>query len=102
MAESNEANENVQEDPITIPTNDQMMNLAAAADPIRVYEIPTNDQTINHLLASTSSSIRVHVIRNQTPWRSEPEFRPLISEVVQDLLDMIRRERHGSGDPSAD
>ncbi|KFK30929.1 hypothetical protein AALP_AA6G044300 [Arabis alpina] len=53
-----------------IPTNDQMMNLAAAADnPIRVYQIPTNDQTINHLLASTSSSIRVYVFRNQTPWR---------------------------------
>ncbi|KAG5381441.1 hypothetical protein IGI04_032911 [Brassica rapa subsp. trilocularis] len=34
--------------------------------------------------------------------QSEPEFRPLMSEVVQDLLDMIRRERHGSGEPSAD
>ncbi|CAN7023356.1 unnamed protein product [Brassica oleracea var. botrytis] len=33
---------------------------------------------------------------------SEPEFRPLMSEVVQDLLDTIRRERHGSGEPSAD
>ncbi|CAN6861513.1 unnamed protein product [Brassica oleracea] len=31
--------------------------------------------------------------------QSEPEFRPLMSEVVQDLLDMIRRERHGSGEP---
>ncbi|KAG2330771.1 hypothetical protein Bca4012_019655 [Brassica carinata] len=34
--------------------------------------------------------------------QSEPEFRPLMSEVVQDLLDMIRRERHGSGEPSAE
>jgi serine/threonine protein kinase len=34
--------------------------------------------------------------------QSEPEFRPLMSEVVQDLLDMIRRERHGSGDSTAD
>ncbi|KAJ7981414.1 Strubbelig receptor family protein [Quillaja saponaria] len=29
--------------------------------------------------------------------QSEPEFRPQMSEVVQDLLDMIRRERYGSG-----
>lgn len=29
--------------------------------------------------------------------QSEPEFRPLMSEVVQDLLDMIRREPQGSG-----
>ncbi|CAN6817171.1 unnamed protein product [Brassica oleracea] len=34
--------------------------------------------------------------------QSEPEFRPLMSEVVQDLLEMIRRERHGSGEPSVD
>ncbi|CAN8247931.1 unnamed protein product [Cochlearia groenlandica] len=34
--------------------------------------------------------------------QSEPEFRPLMSEVVQDLIDMIRRERHGSGEPSTD
>lgn len=29
--------------------------------------------------------------------QSEPEFRPPMSEVVQDLLDMIRREPNGSG-----
>jgi serine/threonine protein kinase len=29
--------------------------------------------------------------------QSEPTFRPPMSEVVQDLLDMIRKERNGSG-----
>ncbi|CAF1715477.1 unnamed protein product [Brassica napus] len=53
-----------------------------------------------HLLTFSTLQSSCHTFADII--QSEPEFRPLMSEVVQDLLDTIRRERHGSGEPSAD
>lgn len=46
---------------------------------------------------SSPHSMLNHVTNIKPILQSEPEFRPAMSEVVQDLLDMIRREPRGSG-----
>lgn len=46
---------------------------------------------------SSPHSILNHVTNIKPILQSEPEFRPAMSEVVQDLLEMIRREPRGSG-----
>lgn len=46
---------------------------------------------------SSPHSVLNHVTNIKPILQSEPEFRPAMSEVVQDLLDMIRREPRGSG-----
>ncbi|CAF1715479.1 hypothetical protein YC2023_112993 [Brassica napus] len=57
-----------------------------------------------HLLTVSTLQSSCHTFADiiQVKKHIEPEFRPLMCEVVQDLLDTIRRERHGSGEPSAD
>ncbi|CAB4274386.1 unnamed protein product [Prunus armeniaca] len=66
--------------------------LSRMVDPSLNGQYPT--KSLSHFADIISRCVQVS---NAIFDISEPEFRPLMSEVVQDLLEMIRREPQGSG-----
>lgn len=67
-----------------IPQLHDIDALSMMVDPSLKREYPT--KSLSHFADIISRCVQ-----------SEPEFRPAMSEVVQDLLEMIRREPRGSG-----